>query len=85
MTDGAKKCWREIVKLSPDGVFGNSDRWAAEIASQLMAEFRRDPVEFTAAKLARLDSLLARFGFTPSDRTKIQVPPTKPKNKFDDE
>lgn len=79
-----KKCWRELIRLAPPGVFGDSDRWAVEIAATLMAEFRAANMLMPSARIARLDSLLARFGMTPSDRTKVQVPPEKPKNRFDD-
>lgn len=37
-----------------------------------------------AARLNLLHSILGRFGFTPADRSKINVPTTKPINKFDD-
>jgi len=73
LSPSAKSAWREFAKQAPDGVFGDSDRVAVEIASVLLAEFREDPAEFSAARMARLDSLLGRFGMTPADRSKVVV------------
>ncbi len=73
LSAGAKTAWREFAKHAPEGVFGDSDRVAVEIASVLLAEFREDPAEFSAARMARLDSLLGRFGMTPADRSKVVV------------
>jgi hypothetical protein len=83
LTTAQKKCWRQLVKIAPPGVFGDCDSWAVEIASVLMAEFRDNPAEFKAARLARLDSLMGRFGIVPADRSRVQVPKPKEKNPFD--
>lgn len=76
--EGQTRCWNEIVRKCHDGVLTEADSIAVEMAAVLLAQFRDDPVDFKAAKIVRLDSLLARFGMTPSDRTKVKVP-TKPK------
>ncbi|MGR3220238.1 MAG: hypothetical protein ACUZ8H_10535, partial [Candidatus Anammoxibacter sp.] len=57
LTKAQRKCWRELVKIAPPGVFANCDSWAVEIASVLMAEFRDYPAGFSSARIARLDSL----------------------------
>ena len=80
-----KKCWRELVKIAPAGVFANCDRWAVEIACVLMAEFRAAPQMMSGARLSRLDSLLGRFGIVPADRSRVSVPVPKEKNPFDDD
>jgi len=80
-----KACWREIVKNSPPGVLKNSDRVALEMLSCLLAEFRIQKTLFKAAKLAQLNSLLGRFGYTPSDRSKVYVEPPPKKNKYADD
>ena len=69
-----KSAWRELVKITPDGVLGDSDRWIVEIASTLMAEFRENPPKFNAAKLGRLETIMARIGLSPADRAKISIP-----------
>lgn len=65
--------WNDIVSTSHAGVFCQADRSAVEIAAVLYAMFRQDPAGMPAAKLARLDSLIARFGGTPADRSKVTV------------
>jgi hypothetical protein len=44
------------------------------LAAGLLAEHREAPLMMTAAKLSRLESLLGRFGMTPSDRAKLEIP-----------
>lgn len=62
-----------------------SDRLALELAAQLMAQFRADPVEFPAAKMARLEAQLGKFGMTPADRAKVGGKKEAPKgNPFAD-
>ncbi|MDJ0806440.1 MAG: hypothetical protein QNJ78_06355 [Gammaproteobacteria bacterium] len=85
LTAGQKKCWRELQKIVPDGVLGDCDAWAVELACVLMDEFRTNPLEFSAAKLTRLEALLGKFGMTPADRAKISVPKGREKNRFDDD
>ncbi len=80
-----RKCWRELVKFAPDGVFVDCDAWAVEIAAVLMAEFRADTSSFNAARIARLDSLLGRFGITPADRSRVTAIQPKKINRFDDD
>ena len=84
LTDAEKKVWAEIVKHSPPGVLKNSDRVAFEILVVLVAEFREKKEAFQAAKLTQLNSLLSRFGFTPSDRSRViaEVPKV---NKYADD
>lgn len=63
--------WNEIVRYAPLSVLTESDRLSIELAANLLAQFREDPVEFTAAKLVRLEALLGKFGMTPADRSKV--------------
>lgn len=81
-TDEAE-AWAEIVSSGHEGVFCQADRIAVEVASVLLAAFRADPIGMPAAKLARLDSLLARFGMTPSDRSKVSAPKKAASNPFE--
>ena len=85
LTRDQKKCWRELIKAVPKGVFADCDAWAVEIASVLMAEFRENPAGFSSARLARLDSLMGRFGIVPADRSRVTVPGQEKKNPFDDD
>lgn len=63
--------WNEIAKYAPRDVLTDSDRLSIELAANLLAQFRDDPIEFTAAKLVRLEALLGKFGMTPADRSKV--------------
>lgn len=85
LTAEAADCWKEIAKLAPRGVLTGSDRLSVEVASNLMSQFRLNPVEFPAAKLVRLEALLGKFGMTPADRAKVGGKKDAPKgNPFDD-
>lgn len=66
-------CWFEISSFCIPGVLTGADRFMMEIASDLMAEYRKSPVEFPAAKYAHLIGVLARFGLSPTDRNKLGV------------
>lgn len=77
-----KRIWNEIIDDVADGVFQSSDRVALELAVTLLYEFRRDPLKFGTMKMNRLTSLLASFGMTPSDRSKIVVPDAGDDNPF---
>lgn len=77
--------WCEIASHASPDVLTASDRIALELAAELLFEFRIDPIEFPANKLSRLESLLAKFGMNPSDRSKMSVgKPRDPANPFAD-
>jgi len=76
--------WHEIVNDVAAGVFQSSDRVALELAVVLLYEFRKDPLKFGTMKMNRLQSLLAAFGMTPSDRSKIVVSKTEDDNPYSD-
>ena len=80
-----RKCWRELISKAPYGVIGDCDAWEVEIASCLMAQYRRSRLDMPAARLNLLHSIMGRFGFTPADRSRVQVPEQKSKNRFDDD
>lgn len=71
--------WNDVVKFAPLEVLTESDRLSVELAANLLAQFRNDPIEFPAAKLARLEALLGKFGMTPADRSKVGGKKEKPK------
>lgn len=77
--------WNEIARYAPRDVLTDSDRLSLELAANLLAQFRADPVEFPAAKLVRLEALLGKFGMTPADRSKVGGKKEAPKgNPFAD-
>lgn len=77
MSGGGQACWFEISSYAIPDVLTVSDRISLELASELLAQFRVDPVEFPTTKISQLVGLLARFGMTPSDRQKLSI--EKPK------
>jgi len=72
-----REIWKEIIAAAPKDVITEADRFSLEICCVLMQQFRMDPVEFPAAKLVRLETLLGKFGMTPSDRAKVAGPGQK--------
>jgi len=72
--DDHKKIWRELVKAAPENVITDSDRIALEVCCLLLHEFRTSPMDFPAAKLVRLETMLGKFGMTPADRAKVAGP-----------
>jgi hypothetical protein len=67
-----KAIWFEIVEMVPDGVLAKSDRLAIEITCRLVRKVFHDSIN--GAELSTLNSLLARLGMTPADRSRINVP-----------
>lgn len=83
-----RSLWFELAVLVPEGVAEHSDRWTFEVLVCLMAKFRRR--EAKSGEVSQLLNLLAKFGMTPSDRSRVQVPgsgssnPQPPKDKWAD-
>ena len=71
LSAGAKLAWFELSSYAIAGTLTGSDRVMLEAASNLLAEYRTNPVDFTAAKLGRLFQALSSFGMTPVDRQKL--------------
>lgn len=80
--EGVKACWREIVGLIAPGVLGKSDRLAVEMAANLLHQLRQSKWLVPAAVLTRYETLIGKFGMTPSDRSKVSVPKKPDVNPF---
>ncbi|WP_250463708.1 MULTISPECIES: hypothetical protein [unclassified Caballeronia] len=63
--------WNDIAHGAPRDVLISSDRVTVQFAARLLADFARRLGKFTAAKLARLDAMLGKFGLSPADRSKV--------------
>jgi phage terminase small subunit len=76
LSDFEKECWRELVTLGHAGVLCAADRPFLEYGASVMAEIRTQrPID---PKLGiRFETVCARLGMTPADRSKVQV--IKPK------
>lgn len=84
LTERQRAIWDEVVSICPPGVLGNSDRIALETLVRLIERDRHKRAEFKAAERTQMISLLSRFGMTPADRSRINVPRTPEKgNPFD--
>jgi len=85
VTGTVLQAWAEIAQYAPNGVLTDSDRLSLEVAAHLLSQFRADPIDMPAAKLARLEAMLGKFGMSPADRAKVSVAPDAPKgNPFAD-
>jgi hypothetical protein len=84
------KAFDLIVKESINGVLGGADRMAVAQAAKLFVictgqNFEDgEPVKATSNQQNLFFKYLSQFGMTPADRSKINIPKAKPKNKFDD-
>lgn len=84
MRDEAKAIWFELETYSLTGVLTGSDRLVMEIVSNLVADYRADPSEFTASMHGVLKGHMASLGLNPSDRQKLGVEKPKSSNPFAD-
>jgi len=80
LTPEQKKTWRKIAKMIPPGVARQSDRIAFEMMAVLLCKFRAGTA--MAAESAQLINLLARYGMTPADRTKVSAGETPKQTKL---
>lgn len=77
------EAWDYIVSCSAAGVLTSMDRIAMQLAAALLARLwasTRDPeTKFEPKHHARLHALMASFGMTPADRSRVNVdrPPTR--------
>lgn len=64
--------WRDLVEICAAGVLTKQDRPAAMSLCQLWAALLRNKISVSERSL--LHGLFGKFGLTPADRSKIQVP-----------
>ena len=83
LSPNTKACWREIVRLVPDGVLTKSDVIIVEIVAELLAELRDDPRLMDTSRITRLSSEMHKIGLSPSARATLQIEPDK-KSQFDE-
>jgi len=81
--------WDYLVSIMFENVLSETDRPSFEVLCILFWRFRHGEHEkdaaipaLLAAELNRMDSLMGRYGMTPSDRTKIVVPKAESENPF---
>lgn len=78
--------WEDIVAASPPDMLTRLDRWMLKLACRLQAYIDRTKTEdIQTTKANLLTSILARFGYSPSDRRRIGTnEPPGGANEFDD-
>jgi len=75
--------WKELQAISPPGLLTQMDRPAAESLCQLWARMRRHDI--SGPERALLHGLFQKFGMTPPDRAKIELPlPAEPKDPLEE-
>lgn len=81
--------WDYLVTIMFAGVLAESDRPTFEVLSVLFWRFRHGEYGDNAVipalavgELARMDSIMSRYGMTPSDRNRIVVKGGEKKNPF---
>lgn len=85
LTKEQKACWKEILKLAPEGVLTAADAISVEIVACLLAEYRHDPLLMPASRITRLTTEMKTLGLNPSGRASLVVPnPSRPADDFDD-
>ena len=75
--------WNEIVHDAIDGVLGEADRLAVANASVLCSNIKIK--EASAQEQNLFNKYLGQFGMIPSERSKINMPKKKDKNRFDED
>ena len=90
-TEMQSDIWDYLVSVMFAGVLAESDRPTMEMMAVLFYRFRHgDYAEqsicpaLSGVELSRLDSLMGRYGMTPSDRTKIVIPKQENQNPFEE-
>lgn len=77
MTDKQKAIWYEICDSAIPGTLTSAERIPLELAACLLDEFRQYPLECATSRIAMLVGILSRFGMTPVDRQKLNIPGQK--------
>jgi phage terminase small subunit len=79
--DARRAAWAEVVGMAPEGVLTRSDRIAIEMLSDLLVRYRASMApagdKFTSADRRDLLAILARFGMTAADRSRVSAPTEK--------
>lgn len=73
LDDIKRGIWDELCGQIALGVLTEQDTLAFEVLVNMVDEYRTNPARMSATKLMVLIGLIARFGMTPADRTRIKV------------
>jgi hypothetical protein len=79
-TDEQRAAWVEIVQCAAEGVLTGSDSVIVEMAARELVNYRTGFCNSSDKML--LMSILARLGFSPADRSKVQIPQKAQQSKW---
>lgn len=82
LTAQQKEAWDEIANNCPCGVLTKADRHSLEMTAVLLAEFWANGAEMQGTHLSLLNTLFAKLGLNPSDRSRVTVPRPQKENPF---
>ena len=82
LSKDAAECWFEISSIALPGVMTGADRLLLEVKANHLADYRKDPSGYPTTRLNQFILCLARFGMSPSDRTKLGVEDKAKDNPF---
>jgi phage terminase small subunit len=77
-----KETYRYLVATAPANVLSRADGFIVQVVAVLLAEFRSDPENFSAAKHSLLLTGLGHLGMTPTHRSKVTAMKQPTKSKF---
>lgn len=84
LTPDEQSVWFEIQSVAIPGVLTQSESFAVEALSRLIAEYRDVGREFQSAKIGQMRGLFAQLGMTPVDRQKISIEKPPEKSPYED-
>ena len=82
LSDEARPIFTELAESIPKGAAGKSDSLFIGLVATLLAEYRRAPDAFPAARLNALRLVLAELGMTPKARRQLELAPDRENNPF---
>lgn len=80
LSEAQKATWLEIVNAAPEGLLGNTDYTIVEMVAVELTKYRND--QLGVGEKALLISLLGKLGYSPADRSKVQMPEKKKESKW---
>jgi hypothetical protein len=77
-----KHIWAELIAQLPEGHLQSADRFLLEIVTGLMAKQRNRRTVITKGETSLLINALSKLGLTPTDRSRVTIPPKPKESKY---
>lgn len=78
LTEPERDAWNELVGEAHKDVLTAGDRTILALAAEMLADFKVNRVNWTAAQRAQLRYVLGELGLTPAARSKVTPGEKKP-------